>query len=687
MRACHWQSKVDAGVPARVANLAPDVMLPELPLMYDQRRRRDADVHLRGTRATLTSALALLLLLPSASYLPAADFAALRTLEPGADAGTIENSFAAEIRVADGNARGTLEEQLIAVATDASATIEGRRLACRILRLVATERTAAALAPMLADPTWSDHARLVVEGIASPVADLALIAALGKTDGEARRSVIASLAARETGAAVVPLAEFATRGDEATAATALHALAAIARDARDASLIAALPLAESEALLIAQQEAFFSALTRLVKRGVNLDTVVIPFPKMQARTAEVADLAVRVMLQINPAQAVPQIVAMLQTDDPDFHRRAAAAIALLPDAAARLALVARAAEVPGPAWPLLIGGLADRGGPEIRPLARAGLSATDEPTKLAALDAIGRIGEAADAPELLQITAAGGAVGRAALAALTRLPDRQADPVLIAELERADSPVRASLPDVIAARNIRAALPVLLAVAATAERRLAAECYGAAGKLGDVSLMPELWERWTKATAADRPAVERALVAIARGDDSGAATHAITTRWKKGDATLRAAVIRMAGGAGDTAAIEFLRALVEGKKPNEAAVRTLAAWRTHEGFPVLRQLLEAGKLPAAMRLVVWNGMFDFARERLRSARWEAEEYVEACMQLATRPEDRERVLAAVVEGESEEQLRILDKWVNDPQLGAEVAAARHAMRQRFGLEE
>jgi hypothetical protein len=615
-----------------------------------------------------------------------ADVARLRALAPDAETGPMENALAAGIRAGDDAARVALEQQLVEVALDPQATVEGRFFACRALRLLATERTAAALAPLLANPVLANHARLTIEGIASPVADLALIAALGKTDGDVRRGIIASLAARETGTAVVPLTELATRGDDETAVAAVRALAAVARDARDANLIAALPLGDAAPLLIAQQEAFFTALDRLSRRGAELDSVVIPFPKMQARTAEIADLAVGVMLRINPKAAVAQIIAMLQTGELDFQRRAAAAIVALPDAAARSGLVAQASDIPQPAWPLVLAAVSDHGGDEILPMVRIGADADDEAIKVAALAALGHVGDASDAPKVIALASAGGEVGHAAVTALTRLPDRGADAPLIAELETTDSPVRGLLPDVIAARDIRSALPALLQIAATAERRLAAECYDAAGRIGDVTLMPELWTRWEKAAAPDRLAVERALVAIARRDDSGASTQAITARWKKGNAALRAAVIRVAGGAGDQAAIDFLRSLALMKKPDEVAIRTLAAWRTKDAFPVLRELLEAGKLSESLRQVVWNGMFDVARDRLRNGRWEAAEFVEPSMQLAWRTEDCERVLAAVSAGESDEQLQILEQWTNHAQLGGQVMAARDAMRQRLGFE-
>ncbi len=617
------------------------------------------------------------------AWVLAADVASLRALEAATDDGSMENAVVAELRTADAGARDAIEQQLISIATDAHASLYGRRHACRILRYCATQKAAAALAPLLVEPAMADHARLVIEGVQSPVADLALIAALGQTDGEARRSIIASLAARGTGAAFAPLTELATRGDEATAIAALHALGTVARDASDADRIAALPLGAAEPLLVARQEAFFSALSRLADRGVNLDAVKIPFPEMQARTPEVADLAVVVILRLNPAQAVPQIIALLQSGDPDNVRRAAGAIGRLTDATARAALVAHAAEVPATTWPVLIRALAAEGGAEIRPLVRSALSADDEPTKLAALEGIGRVGDAADVPELLTFAAGSDKVARAAVDALGRLPDRQVDALLTAGLARADSPARLALPDLFVARVMRDAVPQLLEVAAGAERRLAGECYAAAGRLGDVSLMPLLWERWTRATPEIRPAVERALVAIARGDDTGEATRRITMRWKGGNREMRAAVIRLAGGAGDATALAFIDSLASGRSPNEAALRTLAGWRTFDAMSVMKKRLEAGHLSPALRAVVWDGMFDLAKNRLRTRRREGFDGLRACMQTARSVEDQRRVIGVAAAGKSEPWAALLDEWSKLPGIGAEAATAAASLRQRI----
>src|SRR5690606_2063287 len=128
----------------------------------------------------------------------AVDFAALRTLADGAPAAVLANAIAAELRTAAEDTRAAIEQELVAVVLDPAASAVGRREACRLLPLCATPRSAAALAPLLADPAMSEQVRLALEGAPGTVVDLAFMAALGQTEGEVRRGIISSLASRRT---------------------------------------------------------------------------------------------------------------------------------------------------------------------------------------------------------------------------------------------------------------------------------------------------------------------------------------------------------------------------------------------------------------------------------------------------------------------------------------------------------
>lgn len=613
----------------------------------------------------------------------AVDVSPLRTFDPQAYDGALEPAVAAALRAADAAERAAIEHHLAAIAADAAASLPGRQLACRLLHSCATEASVVALAPLLLDDEMAFPARFALEGVGGSAADLALLLALGRSDGDIRRGIIASLAARHTSAAVEPLLQLALRSDDATALAAVHALGGLVREPREVNALAALPFADSAALLEAQQEAFFSAIVRLHETGINLDEVVIPFPKMQARSTAIGDLAVGVFLRMSPERAVQEILALFEIDDPIYQRRAATALGLLIEPEARARLVAHASELAPDARALVIGGLAARDARDVLPLARAALTDDTHQLRLAAIDALGRLGDASDVPALLDLAPSDDEIATVARAALARIPDSKADALLLAEFQRADSPLRARLPDIFVERGQRAAVGELLRAAPAASPEIAGECYRAIGALGLADAVTDLWEQWTHAAPPARPPIERAIVAIGRRVTDDSVTMQLTKHWTDKDPAVRPAVVEMLGGIGDRTALVFLVPLIETRPPDAEALRTLLAWRSPEALPDFQKLVGARKPADSLRQSLWPTLVRLAEQHVRGNRREGLKSMEACLQLARTPDERHAVIAAVARHPHRLNLALLARWADDPQIATEAAAARDAMQKQL----
>ncbi len=138
---------------------------------------------------------------------------------------------------AEAGAAGTDEPQLIRVL-QSGATPQEKDAACAQLKRIGTEACIPGLATLLADEQLSHSARYALESLSSPQAGAALVHALDTTSGLTRVGIIDSLAVRREAQSVPPLAKLlsaqqeaaAARGDE-TKAAAAYALGEIATPA------------------------------------------------------------------------------------------------------------------------------------------------------------------------------------------------------------------------------------------------------------------------------------------------------------------------------------------------------------------------------------------------------------------------------------------------------------------------
>lgn len=122
--------------------------------------------------------------------------------------------------------RAKLEAALVEVLrSDAPAA--AKRGVCKSLSLIATEKSLAALTPMLRDPATSDMARYVLERMALPASDTALREAVRDTRGAITVGLLNSIGNRRDPRAVGMLSQSLADADEAIAAAAAAALGKI----------------------------------------------------------------------------------------------------------------------------------------------------------------------------------------------------------------------------------------------------------------------------------------------------------------------------------------------------------------------------------------------------------------------------------------------------------------------------
>lgn len=615
---------------------------------------------------------------------PPAEIEALRTLDYRFDGGGLHNQLAAAIVESDDSA--AWESKLLAVALDPDAMLEGRRLACQLLRLCAGEASVSALAPLLEDPQLSHSARLILESIDSSEASQVLVEALQSTSGSLRLGIIGSLAVRADSVAVKPLqAVVENASDAATTEAALRALGAIGSPEAAEFFLRTFPPEGTGTRAI--RRAYSMATADLLDEGLNHLTreqvwILVERLRGPDTPVELQAAAIGAAMRLNPRHIQP-LVATIGSDDPALQRAGATFIpSIVPQAETVNQLIEAAAEFDLLGQTLVLEGLTAKSRPEILPFARARIGSDDDDLRVAAIRSVGILGDASDLPILLPLIEGRSTVNDAARNALTRLPDPAADERLVQEFRRSDAVGRVELVQVIAQRGLRDAVPALLNEAESTEAfRLTAAIYGAIGDLATPAELPELLNRLSLAERNLQGPISRAVVTIGRRYETGEVTQRLVDRYQKAEGSDRSTLVRMIGAIGDEIALDFIVPLADRDDPDTDAVRSLSAWRDLSAFPAMKSLVNRPGYPDDARLTLWRGMLRLSSDALDNWHNGAMSFWTDTFQSAPGTAQERQQLSAAETFVREPILAWFEEHFDHPELGESFQAAHESMQQ------
>jgi hypothetical protein len=137
---------------------------------------------------------------------------------------SVVDDLVVAVNEAGGAQQDALARELLAVAKDDAATLEGRRFALRKLAFLCDSLEAEALAPLLGDEDLSHLARNVLENMGTDDAGDVLDEALDDTTGALQAGIAASLGRLEYTRAIGELSDLTEADDPAVAKAAIAAL-------------------------------------------------------------------------------------------------------------------------------------------------------------------------------------------------------------------------------------------------------------------------------------------------------------------------------------------------------------------------------------------------------------------------------------------------------------------------------
>lgn len=343
----------------------------------------------------------------------------------------------------------------------------------------------------------------------------------------------------------------------------------------------------------------------------------------------------------------------------------------------------------------LLSALADRGDRSALPAVIGATTSEDQSVQIAALRALGQLGNASNVDLLAEKAAvARGEEQKAARESLYRLRDPNADGVILTRIPKVAAKIKVELIKSVGERNIVTGVEVLMKTAQDEDSKVRRESLKVLKAIAGPKYLPALVELLVGVqSSADRREAEKTVTAVA---------HKISDKNRQAGAVLaklpsvkeeesRCSLLRVLGKIGDDSALAVLRAGLKDKSAavKDACIRALAEWPTAEPAADLLKVVQTtdNKLQHVLALRGYVRLIGL--ESGREAKETIDMYRQA-MELASNVSEKKMVLSGLAMIKSLAALVRVSAYLEDKALQqeAEVAVVKiaEAISDSFPLE-
>lgn len=472
-----------------------------------------------------------------------------------------------------------------------------KALTCKRLAVWGTADAVPALSPLLEDPELASWARIALEAIPGPAADKALRDAMGKVDGRLLIGVVNSIAVREDAEAVEGLAKL-LKGDDADVASAAAAALGRIGNAEACKTLEAALGDTPEAVQSAVAEGCVYCAQHLMAEGEMDEAAKVYDTVRQAKVPKQRIVeATRGAILARGADGVPLLFEQLQSGDEKLVQIALMTARELSGKGVTEAIVANVPKLAAERQPLLILALADRGDPAVLPAMLAAVKDGPDSVRVAALDAVKRMGDASCVPVLLQVAATGDKeAASAARKALEELPGDGVNEAITSRLEDAKGAEREVLIDLVGRRRIPA-VAALIKAAGDSDDAIRAAALTSLGETVDLEHVAVLIDRVVAPNnAADRESAAKALrAACVRMPEREACAKQLVDAMAKAVAAEKVTLLETLGAMEGPTALKAVGDAAKGsdEQLKDVASQLLGKWMTVEAAPVLIELAKS----------------------------------------------------------------------------------------------
>ena len=575
--------------------------------------------------------------------------------------------------------RQHLEAQFIR-ALEGKATDEARLFICQQLWRIGSEASVPVLQKMLLDEKAAHAACWGLANNPSPKATAALREALGQAKGKALVSVIGVLGDRRDTASVEALGKLAAGEDAAVADAAAAALGRISGSDAAAALAKARTGGDARRRA-AVTEGYLQCADRLAAAGKEKEAAAIFRELLAPNESRLIRRGALVgLLGLGGPDAVALVISTLSGGDAMLKATAIANVRTLKGQGVTERFAAEVPKLPADLQVLLIGALADREDPAVRPAIGSAAKSDNGDVRIAALKALAKVGDASSVALLASaMDAAGGGERLAAAVSLLVLRGAGVDAAIVESMKSAKPAAKTQLISVLSDRGAAAAAPAILKEAAGQDAAVRAAALKALARLAEAKDLPALLEVLVNLQGDDgRDEAEGAVVAVSRklADEAGRADPTLAALRTASSAAAKASLLRVLRGLAGAKALAAAQAALKDADPKvqDAAIRALADWPDPGPVAALMDVLRTATNETG-RVVALRGCVRLLGLAGASPTPETVKAYEEIIGRAKRPEEKKLVLAGLANLSHPAALAMAESCLADESVSAEAAMA------------
>jgi type 1 glutamine amidotransferase/HEAT repeat protein len=569
------------------------------------------------------------------------------------------------------------------------ATPVGKFHICRKLAQIGTAQSVPVLARMLTNEETSYMARYALESIPVAAADQALRQALKTTTGKIKIGIINSLGRRRDENAVEDLKDLIKDSDTTTAVAAVAALGQIATPLAAQVLEQELDTTNTD-LKPRVLDAYLKCADRLADQGRKKQS----FKMYKQLSAEDAPTPIRIaalrgIIAAEPDELHEVIDGTLTVGDIQMLTAAIALVGEIPEIPNLKNIAAELPNLPTAQQVQLLSALTRRGNIAALPDVINATRSTQESVRIAALKAIGKLGDASNVKTLAQIaattTGAERDAARQSLYSLRGVPLKVAIQVrgqtvnntILNSIPKAESNVKVELIRSVGQRNITEGVETLLETAKDPDRNVRTESLKVLRDIAGPKNVPALVELLVTAESeTEIRETERALASASRKAANESTDVVLAKLASVEDVKIRCSLLRILGKIGASKALSVLRDALDdnNEEVQAAAIRGLAEWPTTEPIADLLKVVRStdNKIHRTLAFRGYVRLIGLDSDR------PAKESIEMCKQamaLAENVSEKKMVLSGLANVRTLEAMQMAADYLDDNALQQEAAAA------------
>ena len=573
------------------------------------------------------------------------------------------------------------ERELIAVLRSNAADNE-KAMTCKKLAVEGSGEAVQELASLLKDEKLASWARIALEAIPGKAADEALVKASYSLQGKLLIGVINSIGVRRDAAAVDSLKIRLLDKDSDVASAAAVALGRIGNSNSALFLTELLGTAPAN-VRSAVAEGLVVCAARFHSEGKNADAIKI---YDNVRTADVPKQrvleATRGAILARNLDGIPLLLEQLRAPDKALFQIGLSTARELKGREVDQALAAELDKAAPERAALIIYAMADRGTvdmPAILKAAKAGQPAV----RLAAINALGMVGNASCVPVLLDIAGeAESELSKAAKSTLAEMTDAGVNQAIAERLPKADGKMVATLIEIVGLRRIESTQELIKALS-NPDKGVRAAAFMALGNTVPPSQLNVLIAQVVSPKRAEdlEAAILSLKTAAIRMPDQEECASKLSGASNAATASTKVALLEIIGAVGGKKALQTIEqaAKTDDAQLKDVSSKLLGEWMTIDAAPVLLNLAKTG--PADKYQVrALKGYIRIARQFVKNESEKAAMFSNA-FDSARQPAEQKLVIDNLKAFPSIDTLKLAVRIAQSPELKEEASLAAIAISE------